>query len=216
MRVCGRPQKDARRIIAHPFRADPWRRCYNRVTSAGDPMNASRAAVMVVGIILVAVWAAAAAGGRAAQPPGPPDPRAAQDHAVVRAQSALVEATDRLRRYTGPSTDDAVVRRVPFRFGGGASSPRRAPAAAGRQMPEGAPPPPAAGPPAPEIVLQGMAESREGEATVRTAILSVNGEMVFATLGATVDGRFTVVGITGDSVDLEAMGGGARQTVRLR
>jgi len=61
-----------------------------------------------------------------------------------------------------------------------------------------------------------MDASREGEATVRTAILSVNGEMVFATMGAAVAGRFTVVGITDESVELEALGGGARQTIRLR
>ena len=182
-------------------------------------MNASRAAVIVVGINLVAVWAAAAAGGRAAQPPGPPDPRAAQDRAVVRVQAALVEATDRLRRHTGPSVDDAVVRRDPFRFGGGARSARRDAEAAGRALSEAALPPATAAPVAPvapDIVLQGMAASREGEATVRTAILSVNGEMVFATMGAAVAGRFTVVGITDESVELEALGGGARQTIRLR
>jgi hypothetical protein len=176
-------------------------------------MNASRAAVMVVGINLVAVWAAAAAGGRAAAPSGPPDPQAGQDHAVVRAQSALVEATDRLRRHTGPSMDDAVVRRDPFRFGGAPSRPASTPAG-GLHVPEA--PPPAAEPAAPEVVLIGMAQSGDGDVTVRTAIISVNGEMGFANVGATVAGRFTVVGITAESIELETVGGGPRQTVRLR
>ena len=179
-------------------------------------MNASRAAVIVVGINLVAVWAAAAAGGRGAQPPDPPDPRVMQDRAVVQAQSALVEATDRLRRHTGPSVDDSTVRRDPFRFGGGAPAARAEREAADRQLADAMPPPAASEPAAPQIVLQGMAESRDGEDTVRTAILSVDGEMVFATMGADVAGRFTVVGITAESVELEASGGGARQTIRLR
>ena len=177
-------------------------------------MNASRAAVMVVGLNLVAVWAAAAAGGRAAAPAGPPDPQAGQDHAVVRAQSALVEATDRLRRHTGPSMDDAIVRRDPFRFGG-APSRRVEPPAGDLPVPAAAPPGPAE-PAAPEVVLIGMAESRDGDVTVRTAIVSVNGEMAFANVGTTVAGRFTVVGITAESIELEAAAGGARQTVRLR
>jgi hypothetical protein len=179
-------------------------------------MNASRAAVMVAGINLVAVWVAAAAGGRAAQPVRPPDPRVTQDQAVVQAQSALVEATDRLRRHTGPSTDAAAVRRDPFRFTGGGAPPRVDSASAPLPAPDAAMAPSAVAPTEPEVLLQGMAESREGEATVRTAILSVNGEMIFATIGTAVAGRFTVVGMAADSVELEPSGGGARRTVRLR
>ena len=170
-------------------------------------MNASRAAVMVVGVNLIAVWVAAAAGGRAAQPQGQPDARGAQDRAVVQAQSALVEATDRLRRHIGPSLADAAVRRDPFTFAG-ARLPRPEPASAGPVTPELAPAP-APAPTAPEIVLQGMAESRDGESIVRTAILDVGGELVFATMGAIVGERFTVVAITADSVELEARLGGA-------
>ena len=179
-------------------------------------MNASRAAVMVIGVNLVAVWVAAAAGGRAAQPPRQPDVRVTQDRAVVEAQSALVEATDRLRRHTGPSLEAAQVRRDPFSFAG-ARTPRPETVVAESATSE---PAPASAPAPPDIVLQGMAESRDGETVVRTAILSVSRELVFATLGSTVgstvSGRFTVVALTAESVELEALQGGERQTIHFR
>ena len=175
-------------------------------------MNASRAAVMVIGVNLVAVWVAAAAGGRAAEPRRQPDVRVLQDRAVVEAQSALVEATDRLRRHTGPSRETTQVRRDPFSFAG-ARVPR--PDTVGAQSATSEPAP-ASAPVAPDILLQGMAESRDGEQVVRTAILSVSGELVFAVVGSTVGGRFTVVAVTAESVELEALLGGGRQTIHFR
>jgi hypothetical protein len=175
-------------------------------------MNASRAAVMVIGVNLVAVWVAAAAGGRAAQPPRQPDVRVTQDRAVTEAQSALVEATDRLRRHTGPSLETAQVLRDPFSFAG-ARPP--GPETDGAQLATSEPVP-ASAPVAPDIMLEGMAESRDGETVVRTAILSVSGELVFATVGSTVGGRFTVVAVTAESVELEALQGGGRQTIHFR
>jgi len=175
-------------------------------------MNASRAAVMAIGVVLVAVWVAAAAGGRAAQPLRQPDARVIQDRAVVEAQAALIEATDRLRRHTAPPIEAAQVRRDPFSFAG-ARTPRPETVGAQLATSESAP---ASAPVAPDILLQGMAESRDGETVVRTAILSVRGELVFATVGSTVGGGFTVVALTAESVELEAIQGGGRQTIHLR
>jgi hypothetical protein len=179
-------------------------------------MNASRAAVMVVGVNLIAVWAAAAAGSLTGQPARPAAVQApTPDEAVVQARSELVESTARLRRFSGPPPEGAAVARDPFRFGG---RPRLAPPAE----------PPAESRPAlmvstapdvpaePEILLQGMAESREGEATVRTAILSADGELVFATVGATIAGRYTVLALHAESADLEDARSGARRTVRMK
>jgi hypothetical protein len=175
-------------------------------------MNASRAAVMVIGVNLVAVWVAAAAGGRTAEPPRQPDVRVVQDRAVVDAQSALVEATDRLRRHTGPSRETAQIRRDPFSFAGD-RTPRPDIVGAPSATSE---PSPASAPVAPDILLQGVAESRDGEQVVRTAILSVGGDLVFAVVGSTVGGRFTVVTVTADSVELEALQGGGRHTIHFR
>lgn len=176
-------------------------------------MNASRAAVLVVGVNLVAVWVAAAAGGRAVQPPIQPDVRALQERAVVQAQTVLVAATDRLRRHTGPSAEDAVVHRDPFAFGGAA--PVRPSPATDEPVPiEPAPAP--AEPAVPDVVLQGMAESREGETLVRTAILSVGGELVFATAGSILGGMFTVVAVGPESIEIEAIDGGLRRTIHWR
>jgi hypothetical protein len=186
---------------------------YNRPMPAEGRLSASRAAVMVVGVNLIAVWMAAAAGGRVAPPQGQADARLSQDRAVGEAQVALVEAKDRLRRHTGAPVVGALVHRDPFSFGDARTS-RPDPAAAFRASAAEAGPIPM--PAVPDIVLQGVAESREGEGIVRTAILSVDGELVFATAGATIGGRFTVLAVTADSVDLEALQGGARQTIHLR
>ncbi len=174
-------------------------------------MNASRAAVMVVGVNLVAVWVAAAAGGRAVQPPSQPDVRAMQERAVVEAQTVLVAATDRLRRYTGPSAEDAMVHRDPFAFAG-TGPVRPSPVADVPVSVEPTETPAALADP--EIVLQGMAESREGETLVRTAILNVGGELVFATVGSSLAGRFTVVAVGDASIEIEAIDGGTRRTIR--
>ena len=69
--------------------------------------------------------------------------------------------------------------------------------------------------PEPEISLQGMAESGEGDALVRTAILRADGELVLATLGSRVGDRFEVVALTADSVELEDVVAHVRRTWRL-
>jgi hypothetical protein len=177
-------------------------------------MDASRAALMVVGVNLVAVWAAAAAGSHAAATAGTAAPaQVVAGVAVGEASASLVAAAERLEAHARRDVAPAMVR-DPFRFGAGvrpAARPAPEPAAA-------EPPADAAGPvappaePAPDIVLQGMAESGEGEATVRTAILRAGGELVLATLGMRVAGRYEVVALTTDSVDLEDIVAHVRRT----
>ncbi len=180
-------------------------------------MNASRAALLVVGINLLAVWAAAAAGGRTAVTAPAAPPQVAADEAVGEARLSLLAAAERLEAHARRNLP-AAMGRDPFRFGGDLRpSARRAPA--GSQPGPAADAQASAEPavdPEPDIGLQGMAESGEGEAIVRTAILSAGGELVLATLGMRVGNRYEVVALTADSVELEDVVGHVRRTCRMK
>ena len=179
-------------------------------------MNASRAALMVVGVNLVAVWAAAAAGSHAAGPGAAAAPaQVAADAAVPEAGASLLAAAERLEAHAR-RTAAPTLARDPFRFGAESRpAARSAPGATAmeRHAAEPAAPPIEA---EPDIVLQGMAESGEGEALVRTAILSAGGELVLAALGTRIAGRYDVVALTSDSVELEDIIGHDRRTWRLK
>jgi len=185
-------------------------------------MNASRAAAMVVGVNLIAVWAVAAVGTKLAAPPPVSSARAAAEEDVGRAQVQLVEATERLRARQQQGAGRLAIVRDPFRFTGerrGAATPATAPA--GATEPEPGTDPPAEVPAADiqaagDLVLVGMAESHQGDATVRTAVIRAGSDIVLAGVGAFVTGRFTVVALTADSADLDDTQGGPRRTLRLK
>ena len=180
-------------------------------------MNASRAALMVVGVNLVAVWAAAAAGSRiaVAEPAAPPQVMA--DEAVGEARASLLAAAERLEAHARRNVT-ASMSRDPFRFGA-ESRPagRRAPETPRSEFPaqELAAETPAVDP-EPDIVLQGMAESADGETIVRTAILRAGSELVLATVGTRVADRYDVVAVTAESVELEDTVTRVRRTWRLK
>jgi hypothetical protein len=180
-------------------------------------MNPSRAALIVVGVNLVAVWAAAAAGGRAvATEPAAPH-QVVADAAVGEASASLLAAAERLGAHARRDVAPAMVR-DPFRFGAGLRPVARhdvGPVEDGAPAESAAPAAPPAEP-GPDIVLQGMAESGDGDALVRTAILSARGELVLATLGARIADRYDVVAIAADSVELEDAVTRVRRTWRLR
>ena len=180
-------------------------------------MHASRAALIVVGVNLIAVWAAAAAGSRgaAADPVAPPQLVIEAD-AVGEARASLLAAADRLEAHARRADLRPALVRDPFRFGASARPAVRRAAAEAAVEPAApvAPAPDAA--PEPDISLQGMAESGEGDALIRTAILRADGELVLATLGSRVGDRFEVVALTSDSVELEDLVAHVRRTWRLK
>ncbi|MFO7695157.1 MAG: hypothetical protein R6V57_18890 [Vicinamibacterales bacterium] len=180
-------------------------------------MNASRAALMVVGVNLVAVWAAAAAGSRTAvtEPAAPPQVMAGE--AVGEARASLLAAAERLEAHARRHVPIAASR-DPFRFGAEArrSAGRVAAQPAVERRDEDA----AADEPRvesePDIVLQGMAESEEDGVMVRTAILRAGGELVLASIGMRIGDRFDVVALSADSVELEDTVSRERRTWRLK
>lgn len=185
-------------------------------------MDASRTAVIVVGVNLLAVWAAAAAGGRAMAPPETgPVRQAPVEAAVGDASSELASATIRLDARARSPRARPRAHRDPFQFGGAAGR-RGAPAlshadgAFAAEPGEGRPGDRIEAASEPQVVLEGMAETQEGERVVRTAILKADGELVLAGLGARVTGRYEVVALDADAVELEDLVSHARRTCRLR
>jgi hypothetical protein len=183
-------------------------------------MDASRAAVVVVGVNLIAVWAWAAAGGRMGPPPGTiTAPRAAADVAVGEARAALVAAAGRLEAHARGQRVTPPITRDPFQFGSlDRAVAHRAPGASAAAAPSARPQ--AAASPAlpaePEIVLQGMAESQDGEAVVRTAVVRAGPDLVLATLGTRIGERYEVVALSSDAVELEDLASHARRTCRMK
>jgi hypothetical protein len=174
---------------------------------------------MVVGVNLIAVWAAAAAGGRMAPPQvAPPEsPVILAAQAVEEAHASLLAAAERLDMRARRAVPAGVSRDL-FRFSEPTRAGSRRDAGSGPgDEPPGVPvvaaPPPA---PEPDIVLQGMAESGEGEGLVRTAILRAGSELVLATVGARIGGRYEVVAIGADSVEFEDVVDHQRRTCRMK
>ena len=182
-------------------------------------MNASRTAAIVVGVNLIAVWVAAAAGGLVAQRvPASVPAGVMADQSVEEASSLLTAATGRLEAHSRRREVAVPVARDPLRFGGPARiAAHQAPVfrEAGRPA-ESEPAEAAAQAPAFDVVLQGMAEFQAGDTVVRTAILKADGELVLATVGMAIGGRYQVAAIAADSVELEDLVDHSRRTCRMK
>ena len=184
-------------------------------------MDAPRAAVLVVGLNLVAVWIAAAAGSAVQQALPAARAESAADRSVAHVSEAIGEAKARLAaRDTRPPASLAGVRN-PFLFGPlvRVASTHRAVSnvrAEGRSAPRAASSAVGEAPAAAEIRLVGMAESREGDGVHRTAVISAGGELVLATVGTELGGRYRVHAVGETSVELDDLLGGAPLILRLK
>lgn len=167
-----------------------------------------RAAWLTAALMMVGVWAAFSAGARMGA--GTQTVVAPADGPAAGASVSLM-ARIRSPRERGP----ARVSRDPFRFT--ETEPRpSADAAALAQAAMQALAAAAEGPSSPRMALVGVAEARDGEASVFTAVINVDGDVVLARHGDVVAGRFRVVRISADAVSLEESGGGATRVLRLR
>ena len=122
------------------------------------------------------------------------------------------------KRSTGPRTGPEEAARNPFVFGArevsnpGPARPRTGSVAAPPIMP----PPPAGPPPLPPIPFKfiGLVEGASGAR--RIAVLSDSkGLVVHGTEGAIIDGRFRILSIGADSIEIAYADGRGRQTLRL-
>jgi hypothetical protein len=170
-------------------------------------MSRARAAAYLVGGILLAAWLASAAGVASRQRAVPLPRRSAEaeqlDVVAANVQSQALRLRERLA--AAPALQGPV--RNPFAF-----------------VEREAPPPPAASKPAqtpafiqrliaePDLVLLGVAE----EGSVRTAMIGSCDELLMATEGETVAGRYRVSKVSADAVELIDLGTGATRRLSLR
>lgn len=70
--------------------------------------------------------------------------------------------------------------------------------------------------PAPPFVLTGIAEDQQGDVIVRTAIMSGPGDLWLVKAGDTVDGRFQVVAVEADAVEIIRADTGAAVRLSFR
>ena len=164
-------------------------------------MTIRRAALYLGGASLLAAWFASAASmsvqrgdGRAPAPPadaGAPVP----DVPIVDVEAQL----ERLQRMSSEPQAPRP-RRNPFAFQITEPAPR---AAAARRLHAATLPPSPAVPAEPGLTLIGLAGERRGAETIRTAMLETDrGELVMAVAGDTILGRYRLVAVGADAIEL--------------
>ena len=162
-------------------------------------MTAKRAAAWLGGGMLLAAWLAAAAGPSLA-PPSSAGPQEYQTPAPDRTALELAAEAERLNSRMEVVAAPRPVTRNPFLF---ASKAEPATVPPHGIEPLASPPVPAA-PAAPPVKLIGVAEDGNGPSLVRTAILSMGGELLFAKEGEPIGaGRYRISTIGPDAIELE-------------
>jgi hypothetical protein len=176
-------------------------------------MNASRLAVWIVGAAVSGAWLASAAGvtrqARTVRVP-PPAPETIQlDALAAEVQAQAGRLRERLANAPAPRTE-----RNPFRFDSAPTKHRAAPAETRHTF---APPPTAAELPEPVIELIGIAENQTPTGAVRTAMMTnEQNDLIMVTVGQRILGRYDVVAVTEEAVDLKDAQTGAIRRLILR
>jgi hypothetical protein len=165
-------------------------------------MTKSTLKILLAGGGLVATWLAVTPNDTTAPKAGPTSvDRARSGGALLADDLAAQEA--KLRQHNGngnmlprPST------RNPFRFGAKQSAVSSYPAAAAAPVAPIEPPQPARL----SLSLSGIAERKTPEGSIRTAIISGEGQLYLVTEGEMVAGRYLVKTIDSDAVTLDERG----------
>jgi hypothetical protein len=154
-------------------------------------MKPTRAAAYLGGGTLLAAWLASAAGVRA--PAIPPVPaRSTEAQQLDALTSGVQSQASRLRQRLSSAPAPHPTVRNPFEF---ALQPR---AIVHDTKPIDAAPPVVDAPPEPNLVLIGLAE----EGATRTAMIELGDELVMASEGQTVAGRYRVAKVAADAIEL--------------
>lgn len=179
-------------------------------------MTPKKAAAYFVVATLSAAWFASAVG----MPPQSRPPRRTAapvpDEALLDSLARDVQAqSSRLRQRLATAPSVQFPARNPFSFGRRAAVPREAAPVRPAYVPPEAIAEPA--PREPLLALIGVAEENKADGVVRTAMISEEGEdLHMATAGQTIGGRYLVVAISADAVELKDVASGAIRRLALR
>lgn len=179
------------------------------------PMSASRIAAWIVGLAVCTAWLASAAGVGRRAPSTRTIPRH-ESHSEMTALAADVQTQatrlrERMSRAPAPRSEG----RNLFTFGALPRAHQRPAATASEPVPV-APPSPA---PVPEplLTLIGIAEMPGASGPVRTAMIAAaGGELLMATVGQNIAGRYEIGTIGADAVLLKDLSTGLSRTLVLR
>jgi hypothetical protein len=179
-------------------------------------MNASRLAVWIVGAAVSGAWLASAAGiTRQARTvrsiPAPPE--------VVQFDALATEVqaqAGRLRERLATAPAPRAAERNPFSFSS-RQAPKRRAAVDLNESSLRAPVESAPMPAEPRLELIGIALSEKPEGAVRTAMITGDsGELIMVVAGQTIVGRYDVVQVAEDSVELKDIETGVVRRLVLR
>jgi hypothetical protein len=171
-------------------------------------MSPARAAAYLVGGILLAGWLASAAG--VVRPSPVPFPRRSAESVQLDAVASNVQSqAARLRQRLAVAPAPQAPVRNPFAFVEAPASPvvavpQRAVPAAPIVVEERAP--------EPDLILLGVAE----QGSIRTAMMASGDDLLMATEGQTVAGRYRVGKVTADAIELIDLGTGATRRLSLK
>ena len=168
-------------------------------------MTPARAATYLVGALLLAAWLASAAG--VGRPPFQGVPRRSAESVQLDTVALNVQSqASRLRQRLAAAPALQAPIRNPFTF---AAREPAAKAARPRTLA-----PPIADPPLPEpeLVLLGVAE----QGSTRTAMIGSGDELLMATEGQTLAGRYRVAKVGADAIELVDLGTGATRRLFLK
>jgi hypothetical protein len=181
-------------------------------------MTAGRLAALLLGAAVFGAWLASAAGVTRQARLARSTPRLAQAPQFDALTADVQAQAGRLRERLAQAPAPREVQRNPFRFADRpAPAIRRAPRSAVRDAP-----PPAAVDVAPELrepalQLIGVAENATKEGVVRTAMIAGGyDELMMVTAGQKILGRYEVVAVGADAVELKDVQTGAIRRLILQ
>jgi hypothetical protein len=177
-------------------------------------MSASRVAAWIIGAAVCGAWLASAAGVTRQARTVRTAPPAAEVVQLDALATDVQAQAGRLRERLANAPAPRLAERNPFRF---SPRPERRPAGAAADLP--LPPAPLPVPEIREPVLElvGVAESKKEEEVVRTAMITGGyGELMMVTAGQRILGRYDVVAVSDDAVDLKNLETGAIRRLILR
>lgn len=137
---------------------------------------------------------------------------AAATQSVVSQMQELNEEAERLARRLVETDEFSAPDRDPFRFRPApapvAVAPPPAPVAAAAVTPAPVQPPP--------FTLSGIAEDRQGDVVVRTAVVTGSGDLWLVKAGEKIEGQFSVTAVDADAVELIRADTGTTLRLTLR
>lgn len=179
-------------------------------------MRVDRRTLLLLGalvvMIVVAIWSF---GGGGTPPAAPTAARAALVNAKQAAAAGEAPLDVRIELLSAERPEPGTSGRNPFEFRARPAPPPPPPTPAGGFNGIALPPAPTGPPPPPPIALKyiGLVEGKKG---LRVAVLSDGkSSPMYGRQGDIIDGRYRVVTIGVESIELEHVDGRGRQTIRL-